>query len=362
MTFAADYFTARDQFRQAAAHERLRETFMVQHEVIPVAARGPHGEELTMDIVKLKRGQPQALLILTSGLHGSEGLFGSAVQVAALERWAAAPPPESMGVLLIHALNPYGFAWMRRANKDNIDLNRNFLLPGEKYEGAPPLYRELDPLLNPQRPPSRWEPFQLKAYWFIARHGLPALMQAIASGQYEFPKGLFYGGSRPSETLRILQERLPHWLADTHHVLHLDLHTGLGRRGTYKLLLDYALAPDRAAWLRQHFGADVLEANDAAKTAYVTRGSLGQWCRALFPDRDYTYFCAEFGTYPPLQVISGLRAENQAHFWDRPDSAKTQHAKARLQELLNPAAPAWRREVIRKSLTLVDQAMRALAS
>src|SRR5437764_6896180 len=145
----------------------------------------------------------------------------------------------------------YGFAWMRRTNEDNVDLNRNFLLPGEKYEGCPPLYRELDRLLNPKRPPSRWEPFRLGAYWLILRHGLPALMQAIAGGQYEFPEGLFYGGRGPSETLRLLREHLPRWLGGAARVLHLDLHTGLGRRGSYKLLADYPFSESQLAWLQR---------------------------------------------------------------------------------------------------------------
>ena len=28
---------------------------------------------------------------------------------------------------MIHALNPFGFAHLRRANEDNVDLNRNFV-------------------------------------------------------------------------------------------------------------------------------------------------------------------------------------------------------------------------------------------
>ena len=29
----------------------------------------------------------------------------------------------------------------------------------------------------------------------------------------------------------------------------------------------------------------------------------------------YFYLCAEFGTYPPVRMLAGLRAENQAQFW-----------------------------------------------
>src|SRR4051812_28355046 len=103
MSFATDYFTARDRFR------RVAEQAGAERQEIAIAARGPGGEELTMDVARLRRGQPSSALVLTSGLHGSEGLFGSAVQVAALERWAQAPPPEGVAVVLVHALNPYGF-------------------------------------------------------------------------------------------------------------------------------------------------------------------------------------------------------------------------------------------------------------
>ncbi len=34
---------------------------------------------------------------------------------------------QNTGALLIHALNPYGFAWTRRVTEDNVDLNRNFV-------------------------------------------------------------------------------------------------------------------------------------------------------------------------------------------------------------------------------------------
>jgi hypothetical protein len=369
MPFSPDYFSARDRFR-AGVRQALPGVHATE---LPIAARGPREEALTVDVARFGKADASSVLVVTSGLHGCEGIFGSAVQVAALAKWAQSPPPENVGVVLVHILNPYGFAWMRRTNEDNIDLNRNFLAPGEKYEGCPPLYRDLDALLNPKRPPSRWEPFQLRAYAFILRHGLPALMQATAGGQYEFPQGLFFGGRGPSETLRILQEHLPRWVEGATRVLHLDFHTGLGRHGTYKLLTDDPLTAAQAAWLRPHFGSDAIEEYTqddatsaaarpaAAKTAYATRGSLGHWCAALVPDKNYAYFCAEFGTYPPLKVISGLRAENQAHFWDKPDSPNTRRTKERLQELLNPASPAWRRTVIEKSTSLLEQALQALA-
>ena len=34
---------------------------------------------------------------------------------------------DNLSIVLLHASNPYGFAWGRRVNEDNVDLNRNFV-------------------------------------------------------------------------------------------------------------------------------------------------------------------------------------------------------------------------------------------
>ncbi|MCP4200482.1 MAG: DUF2817 domain-containing protein, partial [bacterium] len=36
-------------------------------------------------------------------------------------------------VVIVHALNPYGFAHLRRADEDNVDLNRNFVDHSKPY-------------------------------------------------------------------------------------------------------------------------------------------------------------------------------------------------------------------------------------
>ena len=185
--FSPDYSTARLRFRQAAT--RLGWT-LEEH---LIGQTGPNGEDLTIDIASSANHNPERTLAASSGVHGVEGFFGSAVQLALLEHWANHGAP-SVRCVFLHGLNPYGFAWLRRFDEDNVDPNRNFLLTGEPYQGAPPGYAELDDLLNPRLPPSRRESFLIKALPAIARHGIPALKQSVAAGQYEFSKGLFYGG------------------------------------------------------------------------------------------------------------------------------------------------------------------------
>jgi len=64
---------------------------------------------------------------LISGTHGVEGYCGSGAQVDWLRREEFKVLPADTGVLIIHAINPYGFAWTRRVNEDNVDLNRNWV-------------------------------------------------------------------------------------------------------------------------------------------------------------------------------------------------------------------------------------------
>lgn len=96
---------------------------------------GPDGDELTIDVARFSPQRPERLIVLSSGLHGVEGYLGSAVQCAILEEelegWT---PPDRLAVVMIHALNPYGFAFHRRVNENNVDLNRNFLLDGERFD------------------------------------------------------------------------------------------------------------------------------------------------------------------------------------------------------------------------------------
>ncbi len=351
--FSLDYSTARLRFRQAAT---LLGWTLEGHSI---GQTGPNGEDLTIDIASSGNANPEQTLVVSSGVHGVEGFFGSAVQLALLEHWANHGVP-SVRCVFLHGLNPYGFAWLRRFDENNVDPNRNFLLTGEPYRGAPPGYAELHGLLNPRRPPSRWESFFVKALPAIARHGIPALKQSVAAGQYEFPKGLFFGGSRPSQMHQILQQHLGRWLQGSRNVVHLDFHTGLGRSGDCKLLIDYPLTLSARKNLTVWFGAESFEPFDSPSISYDTRGGLGHWCVTRGYASEYLFACAEFGTFGPVKVLAGLRAENQAHHWGNSEFDATHRAKIRLKELFCPHNESWRLKVLRQSMKLVGQAIDGL--
>jgi len=353
--FSPDYSTARHRFREAAGRLGWK------LEAHPIDATGPNAEQLTIDVALSPGNGSEQALVVSSGVHGVEGFFGSAIQLGLLEQWSI--QPGSLPVircLFLHGLDPFGFAWLRRFDEKNVDLNRNFLLEGEKYAGSPAEYAGLDSLLNPKRPPSTWEPFALKALFAIARHGMPALKQAVAAGQYEFSKGLFYGGPGPSRANQLLGEKLGRWLEGCRDVVHLDFHTGLGPWASCKLLLDYTPTDGQRARLVNWFGPGSFEANDSRGVAYRTRGGFGQWCVARSGVQQYLFACAEFGTYGPIHVVGSLRAENQAHHWGKAEDRSTQQAKQRLSESFCPGSPVWRQRALKRGFELVEQALKGM--
>jgi hypothetical protein len=351
-TFSANYVTARERFRTASS------SLGYQYSSYPIAQTGPNGEDLTIDVVVSGSPNSKRVVIISSGLHGVEGFLGSAIQLALLEEQKIIQLTLSsdIKVVLIHALNPYGFAWRRRWNENNVDLNRNFLLLSEDFQGSPKDYPKFNSFLNPTSPPSKFEPYIFQALWLILRYGMLRLRNTLPVGQYDFPKGLFFGGHSPSKTQEILANNLPKWIGSSSEVVHIDFHTGLGKWGTYKLLLDLPETSEAYSRLSQRFEANAIEPFDPQGVSYKIRGGLGTWCQDLLPECRYDLLTAEFGTYSTVQVLKALRAENRAYWWSK-DHQNYEWTKHQLVEMFVPRSRKWREQCVVQGLNICQQAL-----
>ena len=124
-----------------------------------------------------------------------EGFAGSACQQGSVH--SPPPLPDDLAVVFVHAINPYGFAWIRRVNEDNVDLNRNCIdfaagLPGElrlraarRRAGAPTWDEET------QRTSTASTMLE-----FAAEAGFDRL-QAAVSWSVPPSKGILFGGTQP---------------------------------------------------------------------------------------------------------------------------------------------------------------------
>lgn len=150
--FSETYDEARGKFLAAAQARGLNIERHLHPEMV-----GPSGEQLSIDIALFSPARAETLLIITSGVHGVEGFCGSGCQTGLLhdDELFARLATAKVALLLVHAVNPYGFAHLRRVNEDNVDLNRNSVDFAEAA-CANPAYLEVDPLLLPRTwPPSQ---------------------------------------------------------------------------------------------------------------------------------------------------------------------------------------------------------------
>ena len=115
-SFAKDYRNARKAFIVACEHAHGDAITRVHP-----TALGPDGNHLFIDSIALgSREATKALLVIT-GANGEDGLLGSHVLTALLES-DVVPLPETR-LVLVHALNPFGFAWRRQTNEDGLRLH-----------------------------------------------------------------------------------------------------------------------------------------------------------------------------------------------------------------------------------------------
>ena len=144
------------------------------------------------------------VLVVSSGTHGVEGFAGSGIQVRLLREGVFSTLPPNTGLLMIHAINPYGMAHWRRSNEDNVDLNRNFR--DHSIFSDPNLaYEAIADVIAPASV-SFWSEVRswLAVALFRLRAGDDAVQAAVSGGQYSHPEGLFYGGQTPTWSNRTL--------------------------------------------------------------------------------------------------------------------------------------------------------------
>lgn len=347
--FSPDYYAARERFRETA------ESIGCDLSMYPIDL----DPSLTIDVAVLDRARATRTLIVSSGVHGVEGPFGSAVQLAIIDALRAETLAANVRYVFIHAINPFGYVHHRRWNEENVDLNRNFRCKSNSYEGCPEGYTSFQSTLNPASPPSRLEPFWAKAVWQIARHGKQAIKEAVATGQYEYPRGLFFGGKGECCSARIIRENFETWIGSAAQVVHLDLHTGLGKFGDYRLLLEAPHDSPEVKWFREIFDDGLIEDAGDHQTSYDARGTFGLWTSGHVVDRVFRFATVEVGTHPIVRVLGALRAENRVYHYAK-DAPKLDWARRELRECFCPASTKWRRKVIHDQMEVVQRCVAAM--
>ena len=219
--FSDTYAEARNRFLAAAKAARAR-LAAYRHP----NALGPDGVALYMDTAWFGPADAKTVLLNISGTHGAEGFAGSAAQLAWITDGGPQRLAPGIAVLMVHAVNPFGFAWGLRGTETNVDLNRNFLDHGAPYPENP-LYADIHPLLCPARlDAAALDRITAESGRLIAAHGQWALEDAISRGQYSHPDGYHFGGHGPAWSNLTLRRIVERDLAGARRVGFIDWHSG----------------------------------------------------------------------------------------------------------------------------------------
>lgn len=355
--FSQSYAEARRKFVDAAAGRALG----MESHVHPLK-RGAEGEELSIDLARWGASDAAGLLLITSGTHGVEGYCGSGGQVALLRDPAMQAAVEKCGatMMLCHALNPYGFSHTRRANEDNIDLNRNFR---DFSKTIPPntAYAEIADCIVPKAwPPGPEDQTRLGQY--LQTRGPAALQAAVSGGQHEYPAGMFFGGRAPAWSNTVLRDVLRREGTQRRMLIWIDVHTGLGPPGHGEKI--YMGRNDRArvGSTASVFGNDVTSFHDGSSTSPVLTGALYNAALEECPAAEFIGIAMEYGTLSLERTLQALRAEQWAA--NHPEAPQSQRdaIKREMRDAFYVDTDEWKAMVYAQLRVAALQSLRALAT
>jgi hypothetical protein len=352
--FSKDFSSARESFLASA---RDAGAFLESH---PYPVSGPQGEMLATDVAWIGPDDAPKVFVAVSGTHGVEGFCGSAAQVDWLTRGEWQNLPKDTAAMLVHAINPYGFAWLRRVTHENIDLNRNWtdFSNARDHNAA---YDEIADVLCP----SEWtEESQARTLailqGLIATLGYNGFATVVSSGQHRHADGLFYGGQAPCFARRTLEQIFATRLARAQRVGLIDYHTGLGPSGYGELMIGAPRGSAVHERARRWYGSTVTPVGVAESASVKINGDWISAAPAMLSHAEVTAIAIEFGTLRPLEVLQALRADNWLHKWGDPIRDWPQPIKQQVLSAFLIPSDLWKGMVLGQSLAATRQAVQGL--
>lgn len=327
--------------------------------------QGEDNEELATDVAWFGPRDAGKLLIMVSGVHGVEGFSGSATQVGWIEDRGYEALPPNTAVLMIHLINPWGAAHLRRYNEDNVDLCRNFLdfadsLPNNEAYSS--IHGELvlgEKLGNQGQHVGKY------LGQLLQKHGLEYVIDLFMAGQYNFRNGFAFGGKQPVWSNITLRDILTSCNEHARKVCLIEFHTGLGPWAYGELITLHMDA--ELERVRHWFGPWVFNPSadkQPGEPGYrEVTGHTSNGYKNSFPDAEVTAVTLEFGTYPPNETLALLVQEHL--LVQQPGTvppAELAAIKARLLEFHHPADWEWRCAFWSRSLQVIRQALKGLES
>lgn len=351
--FKQSYGSCRNQFLESL--NNVSEALIVDRQEFAHPLAGPQGEALFCDVVFLgQKADPDNVLVLISGTHGVEGFTGSAVQTDNLSLLSDVLLEQpDLGVVMIHAMNPWGFAWVRRCDHEGIDLNRNFIDFNEPlpiHAGYESLSMKLDDLdsLSQEGLETLWDGMDFNEF-----------VEQATRGQYQDAAGLFYGGSQPSWSRRVLEEITEHGFFKTaQRISVIDVHTGLGPYGYGEIINDHQPDSGGFYWAKHLYGDNAYSAHLGESCSAPKLGLLDYHWHEVVGDRG-CFVTLEYGTYAVKDLIAELLKEQLYHQSLKPGQTRDVQSTTvqSMKAFFYPFEPSWQQQVLFRARQVIAMAL-----
>ena len=299
------------------------------------------------------------LVVLTTGVHGMEGYIGATMLDVFFQEVYPTLDTANTGVLVVANVNPYGMKYFRRYNENNVDLNRNFILDWDNFDlSSNKEYPKVDTFLGPTGKIGNGLWHEVGFYLSLAKtaitEGADTVSDALLTGQYEYPQGVYYGGNGDEASTVYLKDVFSQCLDSAYeNIVHNDIHSGYGPR--YNMVIFnsvYETMNEKES--QEAFGYDYVIAYDS-ESFYATTGDTTDFFYRLAEQKqaqaELYSTCFEFGTigdefFDTILSLKYTIDENRNHWYPTDNKLTEQIIHENYMELYYPTETAWREKTV----------------
>ena len=299
------------------------------------------------------------LIVLTTGVHGMEGYIGSVMLDVFFEEIYDTLNHENTGVLVVANVNPYGMKYYRRYNENNVDLNRNFIVDWDSFDLASNKeYPKVDKFLQPEGKIGNALWHEIGFYLSLGKtaitDGAGTISDALLTGQYEYPQGVYYGGTGDEASTVYLKSVFDKCLdSEYKNIVHIDLHSGYGPR--YNMVIFNSVYETmNEAESQKAFNYDHVIAYDS-ESFYATTGDTTDFFYRLAEKKqsnaELYSTCFEFGTigdafFDTILSLKYTVDENRNHWYPTENKTSAEIIHENYMELYYPTEKEWREKTV----------------
>ncbi len=296
------------------------------------------------------------LICISTGVHGIEAYIGAVMVEVFLENILDTIDTSNTGIAIVNNVNPYGVKYGRRFNENNVDLNRNFIGDWDEFDlSINKDYPLVEGFLEPSGKIGNYFHNEVSFYTQLAfqavTNGVSTVTNALVGGQYEYPNGVYYGGTEDQISTTYLKNVFNRINDSSYeNILYFDVHSGYGSRFDMTIF-NSGFDPMTEEEAKLAYGYDVIIAHDSEEF-YATTGDTTEYFYSIIDSNKELYAtCFEFGTLGD-SLMAGIKSlkftveENRNNKYPTNNKTTQKIIDAQYMEMFFPSSTEWRTSAI----------------